>query len=195
MQPQLFRYCSPPKATPCDAQKVSTHRITWFWWITDGLDQQETAALQCFAKCVLHLVNFARTAISCCCNSTSWCSIGFGIPCHVMILPRLQYSVTCLRSIAPLTAGAGWGYFILNLFLVLAVADATVAALAAAFTMRSHHWRTAGKRSSSDDTTMHACPLQSFCICTIRRIMTLMRFSVADALRSCTCRNRLPAGA
>ena len=41
-------------------------------------------------------------------------------------------------------AGAGWGYFILNLFLLLAVADATVAALAALFTMRSNNWRTAG---------------------------------------------------
>lgn len=44
-----------------------------------------------------------------------------------------------------LAAGAGWGYFILNLFLLLAVADAMVATLAAIFTMRSHNWRTAGK--------------------------------------------------
>ena len=44
-----------------------------------------------------------------------------------------------------MTAGAGWGYFILNLFLVLAVADAVVAALAALFTMRSNNWRTAGE--------------------------------------------------
>ena len=43
-----------------------------------------------------------------------------------------------------MAAGAGWGYFILNLFLLLAVADATVAALAALFVMRSNNWRTAG---------------------------------------------------
>ena len=52
-------------------------------------------------------------------------------------------------------AGAGWGYFILNLFLLLAVADATVAALAALFTMRSHNWRTAG--------TLHSLRLAISC--------------------------------
>ncbi len=43
--------------------------------------------------------------------------------------------------------GAGWGYLILNLFLVLAVADAMVGALAAMFTMCSNNWRTAGQAS------------------------------------------------
>ena len=60
----------------------------------------------------------------------------------------LRYNVMCVcnnsLSAYNLTAGAGWGYFILNLFLLLAVADATVAALAALFTMRSNNWRTAG---------------------------------------------------
>ena len=50
----------------------------------------------------------------------------------------------CNNLLCDMTAGAGWGYFILNLFLLLAVADATVAALAALFTMRSNNWRTAG---------------------------------------------------
>lgn len=44
-----------------------------------------------------------------------------------------------------MAAGAGWGYLILNLFLVLAVADAMVGALAAMFTMCSNNWRTAGQ--------------------------------------------------
>jgi hypothetical protein len=43
--------------------------------------------------------------------------------------------------------GAGWGYLILNLFLVLAVADAMVGALAAMFTMCSNNWRTTGQSS------------------------------------------------
>ena len=45
--------------------------------------------------------------------------------------------------------GAGWGYLILNLFLVLSVADAMVAALAASFTMCSTNWRTGGQYSTS----------------------------------------------
>ena len=48
--------------------------------------------------------------------------------------------------------GAGWGYLILNLFLVLAVADAMVGALAAMFTMCSNNWRTAGQSSLTGHT-------------------------------------------
>ncbi len=48
--------------------------------------------------------------------------------------------------------GAGWGYLILNLILVLAVADAMVGALAAMFTMCSNNWRTAGESSLTGHT-------------------------------------------
>ncbi|KAL3144206.1 hypothetical protein ABBQ32_003987 [Trebouxia sp. C0010 RCD-2024] len=79
------------------------------------------------------------------------CEVSLGthaITCFITSLPFLLV-LPCLVAIVliPLcdlnSSGAGWGYFILNLFLLLAVADATVAALAALFTMRSHNWRTA----------------------------------------------------
>ena len=53
--------------------------------------------------------------------------------------------------------GAGWGYLILNLFLVLAVADAMVGALAAMFTMCSNNWRTAGQSSLTGHTPAFCC--------------------------------------
>ncbi|DBA90502.1 TPA: hypothetical protein ACH3X1_003765 [Trebouxia sp. C0004] len=70
------------------------------------------------------------------------------ITCFITSLPFLLL-MPCLVAIVviPLcglnSSGAGWGYLILNLFLVLAVADAMVGALAAMFTMCSNNWRTA----------------------------------------------------
>ncbi|KAL0042761.1 hypothetical protein WJX79_009987 [Trebouxia sp. C0005] len=70
------------------------------------------------------------------------------ITCFITSLPFLLL-LPCLVAIViiPLcglnSSGAGWGYLILNLFLVLAVADAMVGALAAMFTMCSNNWRTA----------------------------------------------------
>lgn len=70
------------------------------------------------------------------------------VTCVTTSLPFLLL-LPCLVAVViiPLcglnSSGAGWGYLILNLFLVLAVADAMVGALAAMFTMRSNNWRTA----------------------------------------------------
>ena len=83
------------------------------------------------------LTNHGSTALFACCLSSSlFCSMQ-AADHHGD--PRGTGHLSCFAA-----AGAGWGYFILNLFLLLAVADALVATLAAMFAMRSNNWRTAG---------------------------------------------------
>ena len=79
-----------------------------------------------------------------------------GLPCN------MPCSNPPCNMLCDMTAGAGWGYFILNLFLLLAVADAIVAALAALFTMRSNKWRTAGALY-----TLPACSIMHCQLCNL----------------------------
>lgn len=60
------------------------------------------------------------------------------------------------------TAGAGWGYFILNVYLLVSVADAVVGTLGAIFTMCSSSWRTAGKLRLTTSDAATVCPV---CVC------------------------------
>lgn len=74
---------------------------------------------------------------------TTHCITGFTVSLPFLLLLPCLVAIVLIPLCNLNSSGAGWGYFILNLFLLLAVADAMVATLAAIFTMRSHNWRTA----------------------------------------------------